>query len=164
MMGTSCACVPSGNTYDACKSGQLMLLCEAAVFCGDDSIQDKAGLVLLLMAHRLEFVREACKPASFVDSSWKPTGYKVTEISWGVVQNNGQPYMQPGIQTELTLEHSEGEEFVNEQDRRKTGLETVRQKVSLRWQICKVWMQGPLLCLKGILCSSSLTSNSFCPS
>ncbi len=121
-MGTSCACVPSGNTYDACKSGQLMLLCEAAVFCGDDSIQDKAGLVLLLMAHRLEFVREACQPASFVDSSWKPTGYKVTEISWGVVQNNGQPYMQPGIQTDLMLEHSEGEEFVNEQDRQKNWL------------------------------------------
>ncbi|KAL0024570.1 hypothetical protein WJX79_009165 [Trebouxia sp. C0005] len=80
------------------------------------------------MPARLEFVRGACKPASFVDNTWKPTGYKVTEISWGVVQNNGQPYMQPGIKTELTLEHSEGEEFVHEQDRRKSGLETVRQK------------------------------------
>ncbi|KAL0023092.1 hypothetical protein WJX77_000674 [Trebouxia sp. C0004] len=80
------------------------------------------------MPARLEFVREACKPASFLDNTRKPTGYKVTEISWGVVQKNGQPYMQPGIKTELTLEHSDGEEFVHEQDRRKPGLETVRQK------------------------------------
>ncbi len=99
-----------------------------------------------------------------MDNTGKPTGYKVTEISWGVVQNNGQPYMQPGIKTELTLEHSDGEEFVNEQDKRKTGLETVRQKVSLHWQIGKVWMQGPLPCLKGILCSSRFTSKIFCPS
>lgn len=99
-----------------------------------------------------------------MDNAWKPTGYKVTEISWGVVQNNGQPYMQPGIRTELTLEHSDGEEFVHEQDRRKAGLDTVRQKVSLHWHICKVWMQMLLPCLKGILCSSSFTSNSFRPS
>ncbi len=49
--------------------------------------------------------------------------------------------MQPGIKTELTLEHSDGEEFVHEQDRKKAGLETVRQKVSLHWQVCKVCMQ-----------------------
>jgi len=101
---------------------------------------DKAGFVPFWW-HRLEFVREACKPTSFMDNTWKPTGYKVTEISWGVVQKNGHPYMQPGIKTELTLEHSDGEDFVHEQDRRKSGLETVRQKVSHHWQVHKVWMQ-----------------------
>ncbi len=139
-----------------------MLLREADVLLGEVSVQDKAGL---LVAHRLEFVREACKPASFMDSTGKPTGYKVTEISWGVVQNNGQPYMQPGIKTELTLEHSEGEEFVNEQDRRKAGLETVRQKVSLYWQIGKVCMQMAAALLEGHhLQLKFYFTNSFCPS
>ena len=81
----------------------------------------------------------------------------MTEISWGVVQNNGQPYMQPGIKTELTLEHSEGEEFVNEQDRKKTGLETVRQKVRLQWQIRKCCMQMAAALLEGASFAAQLS-------
>ena len=86
--------------------------------------------------------------------------------------------MQPGIKTELTLEHSDGEEFVHEQDKRKSGLETVRQKASLHWQVCKVWMQMAaalpeghqlyfkqlLSILKCIICRSIWPANSFCPS
>ena len=89
---------------------------------------------------RLVFVKNACKPASFNDDSPKPTGYRVSEISWAVEQADGQPYMLPDIETELTLTHSNGEDFVDELDRQRTNLFTVTQRVS--WTLSRSYLQG----------------------
>ena len=89
---------------------------------------------------RLVFVKSACKPASFNEDSDKPTGYRVSEISWAVQQEDGQPYMLPGIETEATLTHSDGEAFVHEWDRHRTKLFTVMQRVS--WMLSRSHLQG----------------------
>jgi len=74
-------------------------------------------------------VKEACKPVSFNNDEPKQTGYRVTEISWSVEQQDGRPHMLPGIKTELTLTHSDGEDFVEEPDRKHTDMVTARQSV-----------------------------------